>query len=175
MGFFALLAATVTGILYGQFDYSELCPKCGRARDVVDWQFPRTERTYYSVQEERTTSLSAMLEANALLEQHEHEWQFVRGTGNGRTIVLGSGHPISWSLLSPYMGGFMETMLKLTDRDTTLRWLVQLRDPQYSRLCQSMANAHRGRDFDSREEWEDWLRSFEAEHVQLIIQPGSPP
>ncbi len=170
----ALFAACLAGVLYGKYDYSELCPVCGRARDVVDWQVPGTERTYFSLREERATALSGVLEERKLVEDHEHQWQFVRGQGNGRTIVLGAGHPISWSLLSPHMGTFVETMLHFTDRDTTLRWLNQLRDPTYSRLCQAMADSSTRRTFGSRVEWEAWLRDFETEHALLVIQAGAP-
>lgn len=166
------LAALCAGVLYGKYDYSELCAVCGRARDVVDWQLPGTERTYYSLREERSTALSGLLEDRQLVDTHEHQWQFVRGQGNGRAIVLGSGHPISWSLLSPHMGRFMEQMLHFTDRDTTLRWLNQLRDPSYSRLCQALADDASRKSFQTRAEWEDWLRDFEAEHALLVIQTG---
>jgi len=169
-GFGALTVALV-GVLYGQFDYSELCTVCGRARDGVAWQVPLTQFTYYRLQEERATSLSTMLGEHALVADHIHDWQFVRGQGNGRTVVLGTGHPISWSLQSPHMGAFMETMLRWTDRDTTLRWLGQLRDPQYARLCQFMASDARDRSFSSRDQWEDWLHHFELEHAQMIVRP----
>lgn len=170
----AVLAGTLVGVLYGKYDYSELCPVCGRARDVVGWQIPATVRTYYSLREERATALSDLLEQRQLTDVHEHSWQFVRGHGNGRSIVLGAGHSISWSLHSPHMGAFMETVLHLTDRDTALRWLHQLQDPVYSRLCQAMARSAFGRTFTSREEWEGWVREFETEHAQLIIHVGAP-
>jgi hypothetical protein len=166
------LAALCAGVLYGKFDYSELCAVCGRARDVVDWQVPGTQRNYYTLREERPTALSGVLEQRELVAAHDHQWQFVRGHGNGRTIVLGAGHPISWSLLSPHMGTFMESMLEFTDRETALRWLNQLRDPTYSRLCQAMADAASRRSFQTRAEWEDWLRDFEAEHALLVSQAG---
>jgi hypothetical protein len=171
---FVLLAVAVTGAWYGQFDYSELCPVCARARHVAEWQVPGTQRVWYSVREEKDTPLSRVLVAHQLVEAHEHPWQFVRGHGNGRTVVLGLGHPVSWSLQSPNMGAFMETMLKLTDRDTASRWLNHLRDPRYSRLCQAMADASTRRTFNTREEWELWLFDFEREHRQMIAQPGRP-
>lgn len=170
----ALLMVACVSVLYGKFDYSELCPVCGRARHVVDWQIPRTERTYYSVREEKATPLSDLLEQRQLVDTHEHQWQFVRGHGNGRTVVFGAGHPVSWSLFSPHAGGFMETMLHWTDRDTALRWLNQMRDPAYSRMCQAMARAAVGRTFQDRVEWEDWLRDFEAEHGLRFNQSGPP-
>jgi len=167
------LAALCAGVLYGKYDYSELCAVCGRARDVVDWQVPGTQRNYYTLREERPTALSGVLEKRRLVDVHDHQWQFVRGQGNGRTIVLGAGHPISWSLLSPHMGSFMESMLHFTDRETALRWVNQLRDPGYSRLCQAMAAAASRTSFQTRVEWEDWLRDFEAEHASLV-SPARP-
>ncbi len=172
VGVLSVLAALCVGVLYGRFDYSELCAVCGRARDVVDWQVPGTQQGYYTLREERATALSGVLEKRQLVDAHDHQWQFVRGQGNGRTIVLGAGHPICWSLLSPHMGTFMESMLHFTDRETTLHWLNQLRDPSYSRLCQAMADAASRKSFQTPVEWEDWLRDFEAEHALLVIQAG---
>jgi len=168
IGGLSVLAVAVSGALYGQFDYSELCPVCGRARYVVDWQIPGTQRTYYSNYEESETSLSHTVEAEGLVGVHEHRWEFVRGQGNGHSIVLGIGHPIVWSMHSPHMGAFIEAMLRWTDRDTTLRWLNQLRDPRYSRLCQSLADSFSRRTFASRDEWDVWIHQFEAEHSLLI-------
>lgn len=165
-----VLAALCAGVLYGKFDYSELCAVCGRARDVVEWQVPATQGSFYTLREERPTTLSGMLERRQLVEAHDHQWQFVRGTGNGQTIVLGAGHPISWSLLSPHMGPFMEQIFQLTDRSTTLRLLNQLRDPTYSRLCHAMAAAASGRTFKDRTELENWQRDFETEHALMVLQ-----
>lgn len=164
----AVLATALAGAHHGRFDYSELCAVCGRGRDVVDWQIPGTQRTYYSTLEERATSLSGVLENRQLVEAHAHQWHFVRGHGNGSSLVFGAGHPLSWSLQGPQMGAFMEQMLQLTDRDTALQWLNHLRNPLYSRLCQSMANACSDETFANRDEWESWLADYETEHSQMI-------
>jgi len=162
------LIVVVGAVFYGQFEYSELCTVCGRARFRVDWQVPGTQRAYYRVVEEQPTSLSAVVDAHGLVAAHEHAWQFIRGAGNGRPIVLGSGHPVSWSLHSPHMGEFMMRMIELTDRETTLRWLEQMRSPAYARLCQAMAGESAGRRFSNRGEWEGWLADYERQHAQLI-------
>lgn len=171
----AVLATAAFGALYGQFNYSELCPVCGRARESVDWQVPFTQHTYHSRHEERETPLNRTLMASGLVEYHEHIWQHIRGKGNGRQVVFGSGQPIVWSLHSPHAGAFLETMLHWTDEDTALMWLNRMRDPQFSRLCQYMAATARDMTFTSRDDWENWLQEFAEDHSPMIDRSASAP
>jgi hypothetical protein len=169
------LMVVVVGMLYGQFEYHQLCWVCGRASTCVDWQIPVTRHTYYTFREERETSLSRALARHRLVEPHEHEWWFVSGRGNGTYLLLGEGHPISWSLLGGNSGTFVDAMLRWTDRETTELWLNRMRDPNFSRMCLAMANASLGETFTSRAHWEQWLEDYQRDHVQMMAGPLEQP
>ena len=168
---FAALLALLAGWYYGQFEYRELCGTCGRARWCVDWQIPATRHTYYSTRVERETPLSGTLESLKLLPAHEHDWLFVSGRGNGIYLLLGEGHPISWSLHSRNTGEFVKDILKWTDRDSVNLWLNRMRDPNYSRMCQALANASRLETFTNRVQWETWIADYQSLHKQMMGGP----
>lgn len=168
---FVLLLVVLAGLFYGQFKYRELCSKCGRARWCVDWQVPATRHTYYTAREERATPLSSTLDRLQLLPAHEHDWLLVMGSGNGMHLILGEGHPISWSLHSRNTGEFVADMLKWTDRDTADLWLNRMRDPTYSRMCQALANASRLETFTNRVQWETWIEDYQSMHKQMLGGP----
>ena len=111
------------------------------------------------------------MESLKLLPAHEHDWLFVSGRGNGIYLLLGEGHPISWSLHSRNTGEFVKDILKWTDRDSVNLWLNRMRDPNYSRMCQALANASRLETFTNRVQWETWIADYQSLHKQMMGGP----
>lgn len=162
LGGLLLLVVLLVAFLVGQFHYVNVCVVCGGSQHGVDYQVPFTRWTGYSHRQQVETTLSRVLEAHQLVAAHEHNWQLVSGDGNGIPLLLGDGHLVATSLISPCMGPFMERMLELTDRETANGWVNRLRDPHSAHLCRSLAELSLNKDFRSRAEWEDWLARTEA-------------
>jgi len=158
----SFLVVAVGGFAYGQFDYVNVCPACGRAQFATAYQVPLTRWTYYTDTRIEATSLSRTLESHGLVTAHPHDWQLVTGSGNGVTLLIGDGKVIATSLISPSMGPFLESVLKWTDRETALHWLDRMRDPGDASFCRSLAELCRQETFNSRSEWERWVADTEA-------------
>ncbi|HAV61993.1 MAG TPA: hypothetical protein DCY13_06475 [Verrucomicrobiales bacterium] len=162
MAGFVLLVLLLVAFAYGQFNYVNVCIVCGKAQHALDYQVPMVRWTLYTVQYEEETSLSAVLDEQRFVGVHEHQWRMVTGDGNGVALLLGDGHRVATSLISPSMGPFVEAMLGWTDRETTERWVDRLRNPADAHLCRSLSELSRLEEFNSRDEWEHWLAETEA-------------
>lgn len=89
----AALAATAFAIVIfpGPFYSASTCDKCGKTREMIEWQVPLMPLTIARSSNESDTALSRVLRDNDIVKEHEHRWVFEGGAGNGIFCAIGRG------------------------------------------------------------------------------------
>lgn len=80
--------------LFGAFGFSSVCTRCGAIRDSTEWQIPLTRITIFRTSSEHQTPVSTELLRSGVVSNHEHQWLFSSGGGNGVICAIGEGRHI---------------------------------------------------------------------------------
>lgn len=165
LGAMVMLALSV---FLGPFRYATVCTHCGMIRSTTEWQVPFTSITVFRQSTERATPLSTVLMNDGIVAQHDHDWLFCHGGGNGVLCALGRGRHIGSSVESEgvaAMIGTCNTYGELLMRDKILNALF---DPDTSSAVKRMAVRFPLNGFSDASSLRDWMdqnREIFAEEI----------
>jgi hypothetical protein len=106
-----------------------------------------------------------MLEKHRLIANHEHEWLFGHGGGNGVKCAIGPGRHLRSSFESTNVAAFVEALTKYTDQQTVSKWLTRLQNPELSHACLRAADYPRDDAFGSEQLFKAWLNDGPEERL----------
>jgi hypothetical protein len=87
----AVVILFAVAIFPGPFQSASTCDKCGKTRELIEWQVPLLPLTIIKSSRESDTPLSRVLLDNEIVSKHPHNWIFEYGSGNGIFCAIGLG------------------------------------------------------------------------------------
>ena len=94
------------------FNYFSVCSQCATIQNTKDLQLPLIGVTYSTSHTIKTTPLSELLAKNKLIKEHQHQWIFASGSGNGVVCAIGSGRYLNQHAHSPMILSFLSHWLQ---------------------------------------------------------------
>lgn len=170
---FALLVLGLPLIFWFRQEYYEVCPQCARLRDVQRWLVPFTETPYYTFTQTEDTPLTLKLVEFGYLDEHEHTWLVVQGSGPGTREVRGEGVHIAGGLTTPSIAPFVSLLHQHTDPETLAYWFARMTHPQHAAAARNVADRCSRESFPDAAAFRERLRQIAAfEHRELLFRLG---
>lgn len=165
-----LLLFTITGPLlyWARFQSYSICFDCAQIRDSIAWEIPFVHRKLFETVETNSTRLAEIIETNELVGQHEHDWKFVFGSGNGSPMVFGISQSISSAMISTGTGNFLEALIRHGEPQEAREWLAGLRDAKQAEWSRCIAERLGGRTFATAEDFRSWVALTEEENRHFL-------
>lgn len=113
--------------------------------------------TYRLTHEITRTPLTEALAKQRLIPEHEHEWLFGHGGGNGIKCAIGPGRHIRRTAESTNVAAFVGAIVKYTDTNSVSKWLGRLQDAKYSYAILISVGHPKEGVLDSAERFNEWL------------------
>ena len=85
----ASIVAIFIALLWGTYHSRLICLKCGAFLRKSDCWMPMTSIRLFSTSHEEASAVSKALTESRWVADHEHEWKFASGAGNGKGCTLG--------------------------------------------------------------------------------------
>ena len=136
--------------MFGEFSYFSVCRVCGQRRHSTELQIPLARVTYWTFNRDEPTAVSKFLISRELVKQHEHEWVFGHGRGNGCS-ASGPALMMSSRLASEDNVRFLDILLKFGRKAEAEKWAQRVTDPRYRGAFPFMPDREllSDKDFDS--------------------------
>lgn len=154
-----VVAVVMLGLaaVYGRFSHCSVCLKCGALRDTAEWQIPFTSTTVFQHSTERATPVSRTLLRAGLVAQHEHQWSFVAGSGNGAMCAIGEGRHVLPSAESEGVARLIEVANKFGEVEFRDKLLRTLFDPNTSADVRGLGLSAPTNEFAQASELRSWI------------------
>lgn len=155
----------IGALFYGRFYSSSVCAQCGASQFQTEWQVPLTTVTLFRTNHSEETTLSkAIIEAKLVLPQHEHEWWFTQGGGNGVTCALGRGHGVFQAVHDSRIPLLILAANRHHQAEFARRIVTCLFNPDTSDGVRTIASMAASKEFSDDAQFAKWL----SESSQLI-------
>lgn len=153
-----LLLSITAGLFYwARFETYSVCYHCAMKRDAVIWEIPFVHSKIFEDAEIMSSPLSDVILEHELTGEHEHDWKFVFGTGNGSPMVFGTSRSVASAMTSSKSGEFLDLVMTHSGRTEARKWLAGFRDTDRAEWCRCIAEAIEGKTFSHSEEFKNWL------------------
>jgi hypothetical protein len=173
MGGFALLVVGLPLIFWCRQEYYEVCPQCARLRDVQRWLVPFAETPYYTFTQTEDTALTLKLIELGYLDEHQHVWLMVQGSGPGSREIRGEGVHIATGLTTPSIAPFVGLLHQYTDPETLAYWFARMTHPQHAAVARNVADRCSRESFTDADNFRERLRQIAAfEHREMLFRLG---
>lgn len=160
-----LVFTTVVGLFYwARFETYSVCYHCALKREAVVWEVPFIHKKIFETAEVYSTTLSDVILAHELMDEHEHDWKFVFGSGNGSPLVFGTSRGVASVMTSSKAGEFLDLVMQYSGRTEARRWLAGYRDFDRAEWCRCIAEAAHGLSFAHTDDFESWLAKTMADN-----------
>jgi len=169
MVIFGLLVIMLPLIFWFRLDYYEVCPRCARQRDVQQWLIPFTRSAYYTFTQVTDSPLTTKLLEMKYVDEHEHLWLVVRGTGPGTAEITGEGVRVAPGLITPSIGPFVGLLHQYTQPETEAYWFARMTHPQQADFVRNVADTCVKETFADAETFRKRLQEITAYERRLLI------
>lgn len=160
VGFMSL--SVVCGLIYwARFETYSVCLECALKQRTLAWEIPFIHQTVFESNEVISNRLSEVIQSHGLARQHEHDWQFIFGSGNGSPMVFGTARSIASAMTSDRTGDFLEKVMLYTGKDETHEWLSAFQNESRAEWCRCIAESMNGRVFSNADDFKLWLAQTE--------------
>jgi len=130
-----------------------VCRMCGQVRHEIRWQLPFMDVTYLRVHRDEETVASRFLNSRGLVGEHEHDWIFGHGGGNGRS-ACGPMSSMPGRLQDEERVRFLDILLKFGRREEAAKWACRIADPR-----QILLPSPPDSELKTEKEFESWWRA----------------
>jgi|GEM_PF-2286942 len=160
-----MMLSVLSALIYSaRFESYSVCLQCALQQKTVAWEIPFFHRSLYESSQVTANRLSEVIQIHGFSLRHEHDWQFVFGSGNGSTMVFGSSRAVASAMTSACTGDFLDEMMLYTGESETREWLAAFQNADRAEWCRCIAEAMTGRTFSGAEEFKLWLARTEDEN-----------
>jgi hypothetical protein len=100
------------------FSSTRVCHTCGLVQHHYEHQLPLMQVTYWTSQSTAETQLSRMLRGKNLVVDHDHDWVFRAGGGNGIACAIGPAR--NWHCDTSALVSFLADVAKYDGNEAAL-------------------------------------------------------
>jgi hypothetical protein len=158
--------------LFGEAAYSQICPVCGRTRDVQENRVPGTMQALRHKAKMQDTTMTEVLVAFNLAQETGHHWLRIQGPVPG-----GDGQPFVPVYHDTNTADFINLVFRYGDAKTTEKWLARLRDPLRTaavRRAGEVWNDDRT-NLSKRDPLNAWLKEWGDAFFDVLEAPSANP
>jgi hypothetical protein len=131
-----LVLTTVVALFYwARFETYSFCYHCALKKESVVWEVPFVHRAIYETSRYFESNLSQTIATYELADEHEHDWMFVFGSGNGSPLVFGTSRSIASVMTANKAGDFLNSVMLHQGRIEARKWLAGFRDDDRAEWC----------------------------------------
>lgn len=157
-----MFLSVATGLAYwARFESYSVCVECALKKESVAWEIPFVHKKMFETSQVVSNRLSEVIRIHDLSSQHEHNWQFVFGSGNGSSMVFGTTRSIASAMTSASTGDFLDVMMVHAGKGESLEWLDSFRNEDRAEWCRCIAESMNGVTFSSSDDFRQWLSKTE--------------
>ena len=156
----ALALAVVAVLFYwARFETYSFCYHCALKKESVVWEVPFIHKAIYESSKYRESNLSQTIATYELVRDHDHDWQFMFGSGNGSPLVFGASRSIASAMTSTNSGDFLNSVMLHQGRVEARKWLAGFRDDDRAEWCRCIVEALSHQTFTGPADFEDKLEA----------------
>lgn len=156
------------------FSYYSVCPVCAQTRLSTDWERIWSDHfTYRTTHRIKPTPVSLVLEKCRLIPQHEHQWLFGHGGGNGVKCAIGPGRHVRPTFESTNVAAFVEALVQHGDRQTQKKWLARMGKRELSHTFRMAVSSPPTGAYGSKDRFLEWLpepEEYVADYEQMLLR-----
>ena len=157
--------------IFGAFGSSSVCNRCGKIRDTRRWEIPLTRVALFSTSSEHETPVSMELVRSGTISEHEHEWLFSSGGGNGVTCALGEGRHIRPAVQSEGVASILATSRRFGEVQFRDRLVKLMFKPKTAEAVRFLGIDVPSVGFTDASEFHKFLDD-KMEYFDLLVEPG---
>ena len=169
-GFVIAVAAVIllTGYILasGAFRYASVCDRCGAIRQTTEWQIPHTSFAILSRSSTHETPVSLCLTTNKIVRQHNHQWVFAQGGGNGIKCALGRAHKVRFTVESTEVPQLLASLEQYGERGFRDKVLTNLFVDSTTHVVRTLSVPANG--FTNAAQLHAWISS-ESEYFNELV------
>jgi hypothetical protein len=153
----AALVVLIASATFGSFGYSSVCGRCGAIRETEEWQIPLTSIAIFRHSSVHASAVSTVLERNGIVSNHDHQWLFSQGGGNGVRCAIGEGRHIRPVVESDGVGAVIAASQRFGEFQFRDRVIHALFNPKTSEAVRGLGMSVATNGFPDASAFRSWL------------------
>ncbi len=145
-----------------------ICTLCAQKKKSIKIQLPYSLITLLELQAFEDTKLSILIAKQQIIREHQHNWYFVTGKGNGTRCAIGRGINLDLATKDSIVLLFLKELINASTIDRGKTWLKFILDPELSHNIVEFLNKSYPSDrIKNKEDFQNWYKANIPMHIQI--------